>query len=181
MGFSFTSLGHAIASGMQEVAKGMEWITKEAETVVEPTEGTVESITSVIAGFLPQAGLVLTFEKVGYGALGVIIAGLKSGDAAFRQNLLNAGADESFIQEIEAIIDAFPSIIQGATTAFKSQSAATTAGAQKASLASVQATHGAVKQLIAAKGAKVANAAPKSTVLPAALDQQINAGITSAK
>ena len=134
--FSFASLGHAIASGMEDVAKGVEWLTTEAEKI-EPTESTVESITSVISKFVPQAGLALTLEKLGYGALGVVIAGLQSGDAAFKQNLLNAGADESFIQQIEAVIEAFPSVIAGAKAAFSAQTSATTAAAAKASLATV--------------------------------------------
>jgi hypothetical protein len=134
--FSFASLGHAIASGMENIAKGVSWLVTEGEKVASSAE-TVESITSVVAQFVPQAGLALTLEKLGYGALGVVIAGLQSGDAAFKQNLLNAGADESFIQQIEAVIEAFPSVIAGAKAAFNAQTPATTAAAAKASLASV--------------------------------------------
>jgi hypothetical protein len=172
MAFSFASAGHAIGSALQDVAKGAEWLIKEAQTVVQPTEKGVESVTALIAQFLPQANMALIIEKVGYGALGIIIAGLQSGDAAFRQNLLNAGADESFIQQVEAIIEAFPALISGAKAQFEAQSPATTAATAKASLASVH-------TITVPKGAAVVDKTPASPV-SATVEKELHAGLAPA-
>jgi hypothetical protein len=130
--FSFASVGHAIASGIENVAKGFEWLTTEAAKV-ESSEKVVESITAIV----PGAAAIVGLEKLGYASLGVLIAVVKAGDDALKQNLINAGADESFIQQIEQLIQQFPTIISQAEASFKSQSTAATTAAKQASLASV--------------------------------------------
>lgn len=130
--FSFASLGHAIASGIENVAKGFEWVITEAGKV-QGSASIVEGITSVI----PGASAILSIEKLGYASIGVLVAVLKSGDAALKQNLINAGADESFIQQIEQLIQQFPDIISAAEASFNAQPAAVTAAAKQASLVSV--------------------------------------------
>jgi hypothetical protein len=136
--FSFASLGHAIASGLENVGKGTKWLIT-AGTAIESSESKVEDLTAMIAKFVPQASIALGLEKLGYGAIGVLLASLESGDTAVKQNLLNNGADESFLQQLELVRDAFPEIIAAAKAQFQAQAPAVTVAAKQASLLVVQA------------------------------------------
>jgi hypothetical protein len=106
----FTSFDHAIASGFQTLAHDAELVAGVL-LKINGTEPTVEALSTLVPGYGPA---IVGIERVSYAALGILASALHLGGEAAKQGLLNAGADQSALQEFEAFIAAFPQVIMQA-------------------------------------------------------------------
>lgn len=119
----FTSFDHAIATGFQTLAHDAELVAGVL-VKIHGTEPTVETLSALVPGYGPA---IVGIERVSFAALGILASALHLGGEAAKQSLLNAGADQSAIQEFEAFIAAFPAVIAQAKQLATSSAAVTQA------------------------------------------------------
>lgn len=141
MSLTWTSIGHAFASGFSAIVRGANYLASGIDKV-ETSAAKVEQLSALIPGYGPQ---VVQVEQLAYAGLGLVAAGLHYGGAAFEKNLLDNGADQSAIDAIKALIKQFPALIQDVEAAFGK------AGTAAAAVKPANITAAAV---IAAAGAK---------------------------
>lgn len=118
MSFTWQSAGHAFASLFKDVVS----VSKKVITVlggVQNEEKLIESLTSLVS---PQAAAI---EQIAFGALGELVAAVKSVDDAAGANGINVSFDASVVAEVKKLITDFPQIIAQVEAAFGKKQSAT--------------------------------------------------------
>lgn len=98
---------------------------------VESSAPTVEKLSALIPGYGPQ---IVGIEQLGYAALGMLVGGLHYSGAAFEQNLLNSGSDQTAIDTIKALIVQYPALVADVEAVFGKPQTGTIAAAALKSL-----------------------------------------------
>lgn len=114
MSLTWKSIGHAFASGFSSIVRGSKYM-ESALVKVEGSEKTVEKLSALIPGYGP---VIVEVEQLGYAALGMLVGGLHYSGAAFEQNLLNSGSDQTAIDTIKALIVKYPSLVADVEAVF---------------------------------------------------------------
>ncbi len=96
---TFKSVGHFFAKAFKAIVTEIPKI--------EATKDTVETVTAAI----PGGAAIVPLEDAGYMALGELASILTTGGEAASQKLADAGVDVSVVQQIEALIKQYPSIV----------------------------------------------------------------------
>jgi len=114
MSLTWKSIGHAFASGFSSIVRGSKYI-ESGLVKVESSAPTVERLSALIPGYGPQ---IVAIEQVSYAALGMLVGGLHYSGAAFEQNLLNSGSDQTAIDTIKQLIVQYPSLVADVEAVF---------------------------------------------------------------
>lgn len=114
MSLTWSSIGHAFASGFSAITRGSKYL-EGAVTKIQGSEKTVESLSALIPGYGPIA---VEVEQIAYAGFGMLVGGLHYGGIAFEQNLLNNGADKAAIDQVKALVQKFPNLIADVEAAF---------------------------------------------------------------
>lgn len=117
MSFSFTSIGHAIASGFQDLVKGEQAVQKFLAKIDTPAnQAIVEGLTAIIPVY-GAAGVAV--ERGVFAVAGEVAGVLKDFDAASVEKLVNAGLDKAVITDFQTLIKQTPSLFAGVSTVAK--------------------------------------------------------------
>lgn len=115
MGFSFKSIGHALATGLSDAYKGATAVEKFIAKVATPgNEAEVEALTALIPTVGPEAA---TIERGVFAVAGEVGSLLSDITGAGEKALLGAGFDASIIADFKALIAGVPGLVTGKTTA----------------------------------------------------------------
>ncbi len=102
---TFKSIGHFWASAFKAIVNALPKI--------EATKATVETVT----GAVPGGAAIVPLEDAGYMVLGEIASIFTTGGDAAKAKLADAGMDVSVIQQIEAVVNQYPSLVALAKSA----------------------------------------------------------------
>jgi hypothetical protein len=117
MSFSFSSIGHAIATGLSDVVKGEQAVQKFLAKIDTPAnQATVEAITALIPNY-GSAGVLV--ERGVFAVAGEVASLLKDFDAASVEKLVNAGLDKTVLTDFQNILKSTPSLFAGVSTVAK--------------------------------------------------------------
>lgn len=109
MAFSFSSIGHALASGLHDVYTGAKAVEQFVAKIATPkNEAEVEALTSLIPGIGTQAAAVERGVFAVAGQLAAILTNVTNGG---EQKLLDAGFDASVIADFKALIASVPGLV----------------------------------------------------------------------
>lgn len=107
--FTFKSIGHAIATGLNDAFKGAKAIeTFIAKYATTANQQEVEALTSLIPSVGPTAAAVERGVFAVAGEVASILTDLTNGGEA---KLLNAGFDSALIAEFTTLIHSVPGLI----------------------------------------------------------------------
>lgn len=108
MSFSFSSIGHALATGLHDFYKGIVAVESFITKVDTPAnQALVESLTNLVPVVGPQAVQVERGVFAVAGELASILTNVSSnGEAA----LVNAGFDATVIADFKALIQSVPGL-----------------------------------------------------------------------
>lgn len=114
MSFSFSSIGHALATGLSDVVKASKAVESFVAKISTPgNEATVEALTALIPTY-GSAGVIV--ERAVFSIAGEVASALKDFDAASVEKLVNAGLDKTVITDFQNLIKSTPSLFSGVKT-----------------------------------------------------------------
>lgn len=114
MSFSFSSIGHAFATGLSEVVKGEQAVQKFIASINTPAnQATVEALTALVPTYGSAA---VVAERAVFAVAGEVASALKDFDAASVEKLVNAGLDKTVLTDFQSLIKGMPSLFSGVKT-----------------------------------------------------------------
>lgn len=114
MSFSFSSIGHAFATGLSDVVKASKAVESFIAKIDTPgNEATVEALTALVPTY-GSAGVVA--ERAVFAVAGEVAAALKDFDAASVEKLVNAGLDKTVLADFQSLIKGMPALFSGVKT-----------------------------------------------------------------
>jgi hypothetical protein len=115
MSFSFSSIGHAIASGLNDAYTGMKAVSSFIDKVATPTnQAEIEALTALIPSVGPEA---VTIERAVFAVAGEVAAVLNDVTNGGEQKLLDAGFDATVIADFKTLIASIPGLFTATSTA----------------------------------------------------------------
>ena len=111
MAFSFSSIGHALASGLSDIVKGEQAVVKFISKIDTPAnQAIVEGLTALIPDY-GASGVAV--ERGVFAVAGEVAAVLSKFDEASAQKLIDAGLDKAVIDDFLALLKSVPTLFAG--------------------------------------------------------------------
>lgn len=108
MAFSFSSIGHALATGIHDFYTGIIAVEGFVAKINTPAnQATVEALTALIPVVGPQA---VTVERGVFAVAGEVAAILTNVTNGGEQALLNAGFDQTIINDFKSLVSSIPGL-----------------------------------------------------------------------
>lgn len=116
MSFSFSSVGHFLASALSDVVKGADAVASFLAKAVTPANQTeIEALTALLPGAAGVTGVAI--ERGVFAVAGEVASVIHTFDTAAIQKLADAGLDKDVITEFADLIKSVPGLFASVKSA----------------------------------------------------------------